>query len=267
MRKLTLFLAALIPALASAQDVTSRCAITNDWLTVDVDAIGRNAWARKCGYISTSMESFLNTDRLYITFLDASGGIYKAPVRDSYACITGLQKLGYCYTGCYTPEQRLSFEGRYIGVQEAAEQKVANVTALTPASSQSLLSYGEQAIKFYVAGDTEESIYVLKTADGRRLEVTSTHPMVRGTGEVVKAVDLKVGDTLLGGDGKEVALVEVSTFLFKGKVWNVLPFSQEKMENIFDAEGLLSGSIRFQNQWGDEAYRLSLRDELEAGAR
>ncbi|HEX5746671.1 MAG TPA: Hint domain-containing protein [Archangium sp.] len=266
MKNLILALLTLAPALASAQ-TASRCTNINDWITNDTDGFGRNAWARKCGYHTAGMESFMNSEHMYITFTNSTGTHIRAPVREVDACITGLQKLGYCYTGCYTPEQRLSFGGKYIGVQEASEQKVTNVTALTPASSQELLSYGEQAIKYYVAGDTEETIYVLKTADGRRLEVTGTHPMVRGTGEVVKAVDLKAGDTLLGADGREVALAEVSTFLFKGKVWNVLPFSQEKMENIFNAEGLLSGSIRFQNQWGDDAYRLSLRDELEASAQ
>jgi hypothetical protein len=260
-RILITIIAILVPTLASAQ--AARCINTADWITNDTDANGRNAWAKKCGYIDSGTLTFLTSARMYITFVyGCTDCFYVAPKRETAACIYGLSNLGFCYTGCYTPEQRVSFGGQYIGIQQAFEEKQSTVTALSLNSTERALSYSEQAIRTYVAGDSEELIYVLKTQDGRQLDVTDTHPMVRGTGEVVKARELKAGDVLLGSDGKQVVLEDVSTYRFKGRVWNLQPVSEEKLENIINAEGLLTGSIRFQNEWGDSAFRLFLRDNL-----
>lgn len=272
MMRLAVILAALVivvPNLASAQ--ATRCA-QDDWIASPTDARGRNAWSRKCGYLSTSQESFLNGEGMYIVYSNgcynniAYGCVNHVPIAESALCVTGLIKLAYCFTGCYTPEQRLSFNSEFTGIKQAFDMGVASVTAMTPASTPSTLFYSEQPIRTFVAGDTQEDIYVLKTVDGRRLEVTAKHPMVKGDGTMVKASELKAGEELLGADGKKLALQEVSTYVFKGTVWNVQPTSHEKAENVLNAEGLLTGSVRFQNEWADLDYRVSMRDELDVSA-
>jgi hypothetical protein len=79
----------------------------------------------------------------------------------------------------------------------------------------------------------------------------------------VKAHTLKKGDRLAKANGTTARLTEVKTVSFTGTVWNVEPASRDKTENILVGQGFLTGSVRFQNEWADEAFRLSRRDDLD----
>src|ERR1044071_5649446 len=249
-------------SLASAQ-VTSRCA--EDPLGV-ADAQGRNAWAANCGYITSAARDFFDSDGEYIVFTTGCGhaGCNPfIPVVGTDPCIFGLVKLEYCMAGCYTPEQKVVFNGAYKGIQSAEETGEKTVTALTDGSTLRDLSWAEQPIRTYVAGQTTEDIFVLKDKHGDTLQVTSEHPLVLDDGTVVKAKTLKAGDRIVKANGKAVKLESVSTHTFTGMVWNVQPASHNKTENILAAQGFLTGSVRFQNEWADDVFRLSLRDELD----
>jgi hypothetical protein len=165
--------------------------------------------------------------------------------------------------GCYTPEQKVLFGGAYSGIQGAFESNASTVTALTDRSTMNSLSFAEQPIRTFVAGETTETIYVLTGARGETLQVTSEHPLVKDDGEIVKAKTLKRGDRLLLADGRADTLKSVETFTYEGLVWNVQPTSRNKTENILAAQGFLTGSVRFQNEWADDTFRLSLRDDLD----
>ncbi|WP_194869331.1 Hint domain-containing protein [Myxococcus sp. AB025B] len=254
--------------------LSTRCFQDDQLVTIDL-ARGRNAWARKCGLITASREAYLNTENEYQVFTNGcfaypavpagSSCSFHVPADEASACITGLNKLGTCVAGCTTPTQKVAFDGRMLPIPEAYASGVTTVTALSPTSEPGLLRYGEQTIRSYVAGDTQEDIFALETKEGRRLEVTAEHPMVLGDGTMVKARTLQAGDTLMGADGKPLHLTRVTVFSFKGQVWNVRPESQVKLENVMNAEGFLTGSVRFQNEWAQDDYRLSLRDEVDVG--
>jgi len=251
-------------SLASAQ-VTTRC--MEDPLGV-VEAQGRNAWAANCGYITPAARDFLDMDGEYVIFTTGCGHAGCSPYVPVVAtdpCVFGLVKLGYCMAGCYTPEQKVAFNGAYTGIANAYEARATSVTALTEGSTLDNLSWAEQPIRTYVAGETKENIYVLQDKWGDTLQVTSEHPLVKGDGTVVKARTLKVGDPIVKADGSVTELKKVSTFSFAGTVWNVQPASHNKTENILAAQGFLTGSVRFQNEWADDVFRLSLRDDLDVG--
>jgi hypothetical protein len=125
------------------------------------------------------------------------------------------------------------------------------------------MGWAEQPIRTYVAGETTEDIFILKDKKGDTLHVTSEHPLVLEDGTIVKARTLKKGDRIVKANGKSVKLDSVSTRSFTGTVWNVQPASHNKTENILAAQGFLTGSVRFQNEWADDVFRLSLRDELD----
>ncbi|EPX57947.1 hypothetical protein D187_004481 [Cystobacter fuscus DSM 2262] len=259
---------------SAVAQLSARCSL-DDQLTTTTSAQGRNAWSRKCGYISASREAFLNSENEYQVYTNACASYptvqpgstcaQYVPDNEAAACIAGLVKLGSCVTGCFTPTQRVDFAGRQLPVPEAYANGMKEVTALTPAAQPGLLSFANQTIRAYVAGDTQEDIFLLKTREGRSLEVTAEHPMLLNDGTMVKARTLKAGDTLMGADGKALTLSEVTVFNFKGQVWNVRPQSTDKAENVMSAEGFLTGSVRFQNEWAADDYRLSLRDEFEVG--
>ncbi|PTL75324.1 hypothetical protein DAT35_55750 [Vitiosangium sp. GDMCC 1.1324] len=257
------------PAMAQ---LSARCSLDDQLTTVDA-AHGRNAWSRKCGYISASREAYLNSENEYQVYSNACSNYPNVvagstctqyvPSEESAACLTGLVKLGSCVTGCFTPSQRVDFNGRQVPVPEAYASGVKTVTALSQDAQVGALAFGQQAIRTYVVGDTKEDIFLLKTTDGRSIEVTAEHPMLKSDGVMVKARTLSAGDELLGADGKKLTLSTVSVFNFKGQVWNVRPESHDKTENVMSAEGFLTGSVRFQNEWAADDYRLSLRDELD----
>lgn len=254
--------------------LSTRCFQDDQLVTIEL-ARGRNAWARKCGLITATREAYLNTENEYQVFTNGcfaypavpagSTCSFFVPAEEAAACISGLSKLGTCVAGCTTPSQKVAFGGRMLPVPEAYASGLTTVTALSPNSEPGFLRYGEQTIRSYVAGDTQEDIFTLETQEGRRLEVTAEHPMVLEDGTMVKARTLKAGDTLLGADGVKLHLNRVTVFNFKGQVWNVRPESKVKLENVMNAEGFLTGSVRFQNEWAQDDYRLSLRDDVDVG--
>jgi hypothetical protein len=267
----TCMLACLVFALgtssiASAQVLTGRC--TEDQLTNATDAAGRNQWAANCGYITPAAVTFYDSDSDYVVFTTGCGHAGcnpYVPIAATDACVFGLVVLGSCKTGCYTPEQKVLFNGAYSGVQNAFESHKLSVTALTAGSTLRDMSFADQPIQTYVAGATTEDIFVLRDNRGDTLKVTAQHPMVLADGTVVKAHTLKKGDRLAKADGTTARLAEVKTFSFTGTVWNVEPASRDKTENILVGQGFLTGSVRFQNEWADEAFRLSRRDDLDVG--
>ena len=238
---------------------------------------GRNAWARKCGYISARWETLLNLGdpesgvapeyQVFTegcAFPERSGGrcTRAIPYNESAACISGLTRLGSCPMGCYSTGQRVAFRGELTSVEKAQASLISTVTAVSQASSNGI-HWAEQQIKAYVMGETIEELYRIETDNGEKLEITANHPLVRANGEVTPASVLHSGDSLLNARGQSVRIKSIATFSYSGTVWNVRPQSMEKTENIFNAEGLLSGSVRFQNEWADIRFRLSNRDDYD----
>jgi hypothetical protein len=273
MKNALIALAVLSIATPAAAQLSTRCWEDDQLGTVTL-AQGRNAWSKKCGYISQAREDYLNSVNEYQVYTNGcyaypnvpagSNCTQFVPADGAAACITGLVKLGSCVTGCYTPDQRLTFNGEFQAIDQAYINKTRTVTALDKNATMDNLIFGEQAIYDFIAGDTNEYIYVLRAAD-RQVQVTSEHPMVRGDGQMVKAKTLKAGDILLGADGSKLQLESVSTFFYHGTVWNVRPESRNMVENVLNAEGFLTGSVRFQNEWADTDFRLSIRDEVDVG--
>jgi hypothetical protein len=53
---------------------------------------------------------------------------------------------------------------------------------------------------------------------------------------------------------------------YHGQVWNVEPATTRTLGNILFAEGFVTGSVRYQNEWAEDSTRLSLRDRLDPSA-
>jgi hypothetical protein len=256
----------LITSFDARADLEERCRY--DQLRSRSQAQGRNLWAQKCGYIkSSSMIEAMNAEGTYMVFtngrLGGGNGGFNVPAEVNAPCIQGLEKQGFCYSGCYTPDQRLQFLDEELAIAQAYASQLSQVTALSTDSRRGSLVFSEQKVKSYIKGKTNEKVLTLTTADNHRLTVTREHPMVSGRGEIVKASQLKVGDTLLSANGETATLTEISEKDFSGDVWNIRPHSQLKQENIIIAAGLLSGSHRFQTQWSDEVTRLYFRSEAD----
>jgi len=247
---------------AFAGIVHKRC--EEDILNTNEQVKGRNAWARKCGYLDPDLEGALTLKGLYLVFEKGSlGGDPNIPASENEACISALEELAFCYKGCYTGSQRLMFGGQLIPIESAADdQGIREITTLSNESSKTNLKYQSHEIEDYTSGETEEEIYILSMENGTRLEITADHPVVNSEFVMVKAKELRPGESLIHMNGDLVRIRSIDIVPFKGRVWNVQPNSLDKLENVVLAEAFLMGSSRFQNQWANDFYRLSLRDSI-----
>lgn len=256
----------LMASSSARADLDERCKY--DQLHQRSQGIGRNNWAKKCGYIkSQDMLNAINEEGTYLVFsngrLGGGQGNLNVPDNTDAPCVSGLIKQGFCYTGCYTPEQRLSFSAGEFAIAEAYAEHQQLVTVLAPESRAEQFQFSEQPIKSYVRGETDELILILRTDAGQQLKVTMDHPLVDASGNIIKARDVGVGTVLLSASGEHVAVVERQADRYTGMVWNIRPASTTKLDNILIAEGLLTGSHRFQSQWSDELTRLYFRSEAD----
>jgi hypothetical protein len=256
----------LLSATFAKADLDERCQY--DQLKERSEAIGRNQWALKCGYIkSNSMVAAMNAEGTYIVFTNGrfggGRGNKDVPASADASCVDGLIKQGFCFVGCYTPAQKLDFDGSDLGIAEAHAAQISHISSMTVESSPAELSFSAQKIKSFVAGKTAEDIIVITTDKGQEVQVTSDHPMVDEKGIIVKARDIAVGSSLLGADGEPSKVIARKTMPYQGEVWNVRPASTNKQENILIVEGLLTGSHRFQSQWSEELTRLFMRSEAD----
>lgn len=186
-----------------------------------------------------------------------TGGSVNRPPCDTL----GIKTI--CTEECYTPGQSLMFGGSYQSVDSAYSSSTATVTALASGSTAEFVSLSEQPIQEYVQSRHDGDVFTLTMDRGQQIEVTANHPMVGGEGKMVPAQSLAIGDVLLTSEGDLTAIVGISKRNFSGTVWNLRPASIKKEENVLVVNGVLTGSIRFQNQWKADAGRFLRTDAFD----
>jgi len=212
-----------ISSTAMAQHA-ERCGVDDRLLNRTVTT-GRNAWARRCGFISQNKEIFLNEEGEYQIFSNgcyaypnirpSSTCVRHVPVSESEACIpvNELYLLGTCPIGYTLSARKETLEGQHLELTE------------TPG-----------------AGEALEEVFSFKLANGRDIEVPAHLLLVDGEGNLVKARTLAPGDELLGSDGQKVSISDIHVSRFQGYVWNLLSVSPSTAGDILDVEGSLSGT-------------------------
>lgn len=226
------------------------------------DALARMAWAKRCKLLTQRQIEFFIEEEHFPSYSHTNGD-FRAPIDINAPCDGWLKAYISCPWGCYTADQRLMFDGRYLRIDEASKNLEKTITALSIDSMLEDLRFQEQNIESYVTGDTEELVYKFTVSNNHTLEVTSIHPMVTADGSIIQAKNIKVGDNLLSAEGIAEKVLQIDTRTYKGTVYNITPKSEQKLENIFVAEGLLTGSNRFQNEWIDTDFRLRNRKSLD----
>ncbi|MFY0583324.1 hypothetical protein ACN28S_61590 [Cystobacter fuscus] len=225
------------PAMAQ---LSQRCTVDDRLLNRTV-ATGRNAWARKCGFISQTKQLFLNEEGEYQVFSNGcyaypnivvgSSCIQHVPVSELAACIPlgALSLIGTCPIGY---------------VLSARGQAPADMT-LEP------------------TGENLEEVFSFKLANGRDLDVPAHLLLVDGEGNLVKAKTLAPGDELLGSDGQKISISDINVSRFQGYIWDLLPLSHAQAGNTLDVGGVLTGSPRAQSEWARINARLAFREEVD----
>lgn len=225
--------------------------------------LGRNAWAKKCDYLPENEEAELNARAKYVTFSN-----FDAPFDGNAPCIQGGYVLADCRLGgCFTAGQRVKFGGNYLPIDTAAMD--AGITTVTALKSnwflEDELSWTEEPIGWFTLGDEHKPVLRITAENGLSVEVTQTHPMVDGDGNITEASEVRTG-MLLSTELGASAVTSVVSRPYDGKVWNLEPSSLRTEANIHLAEGFLTGSVRFQDEWAKDESRRRLRHRINADA-
>ncbi len=228
-----------------------RCSVDNQTVA---DAMGRNAWAVKCGLLTPEREALANAMHIFVAFNHEG-----MPTDPSAPCQPG-EVVGFCIAaGCLPADQRVMFSQAYLPIGDAFLSKAKTVTSLSRPNPYPPFDFQERQIESFIVGETDEQIIIIRTEGGHVLKATLNHPMVLEGGKVVPAERLKPGMRALMVGGAET-ISAITTENFHGSVYNIRPKSTDVAANIIIAEDFLTGSIRYQNEWAEDFERLRLRE-------
>lgn len=207
----------------------------------------RRAWAKKCfhelgEYIETSF--FKNK---YPLVWSPSQNSWQGPLNEHAPCGDWVVKA-ICLASCYTPDQHILFESGNLPIAEALERNEQTLMVLQEGSSLENPILKPIAVYAYSRSwqESHEIIRVIKTKSGGQLKVTLNHPILLGSGVMIEAKDLEIGDLLIRQNGQRDPVVSIENIDYFGKVFNITPNSMNPDENILVAEGFLVGSGAYQ---------------------
>lgn len=176
----------------------------------------------------------------------------------------GISVVALCEAGCYSPEQQLLMGDQMIPVAQAQASNARTVTTLTPnASFDSLKFMGNEVGRWTVDfAPASQTIITLQTKSGGSLRVTKEHPLVTGAGVLKQAQDLVVGEPLVRDSGKLDPIVSIAKADEFTKVYNLRPTTTDLVSNVLVAQGFLSGSAAYQNEYLKYLNRVLLRQKI-----
>jgi hypothetical protein len=178
------------------------------------------------------------------------------------------QLVALCVSGCYTPDQRLLFKDGYVDIGGAYQEKNMEIMTLAPGSTLDSLSFETTPLQAYTVdiAPSWQDVMDIATLSGKKITVTTNHALIDSEGQMRAAETLKMGESLVQADGTPDPIVQISKRSYFGKVYNVRPKSNGLMKNIVVAEGLLSGSVYYQNEGvknlNRDLFRLHLPKDL-----
>ena len=164
--------------------------------------------------------------------------------------VTGFFVNGFCTSSCYTPEQQITFSDGPEAIIDATNELRTGLRTLTPDSTLENLQFHTDDVDSFTREihDSNHPIFDIRTESGGELKVTDKHPVLVGSGRIVEARTLKVGDQLIRADGTRDRIASVDQTTHFGKVYNLKPVAKNHVANILIAQGFLVGSSRFQNE-------------------
>jgi len=176
----------------------------------------------------------------------------------------GISVAALCEAGCYSPEQEIRMGDKLVSVAEAQASSERTLTTLTPdATFDSLKFMANQVGRWTVdIAPARQPILTLRMKSGGSLRVTNEHPLVTSDGVMKQAQDLIVGESLVRDNGKRDPIVSIAKADEFTKVYNLRPATTDLTSNILVAQGYLSGSAAYQNEYVKYLNRVLLRTKI-----
>ncbi len=210
----------------------------------------RNQWGKRCLPQHAADIDYFSSRKpmLYMLVHSNSKNTSKGPQKLDAPCEDWALE-GFCLASCYTDDQMVSFaKDGYMTLPEAMQKSPRFLTSLRDDANVENPRFTKREVAEYTISrrDAEEHICHITTKLGGSLSVTDGHPVLLAGGQMVKAQDLFIGQSLLRADGKADEIIEIMNKTIFGKVYNVAPNSGTALGNIIVAQGFLLGSARYQ---------------------
>ena len=111
-------------------------------------------------------------------------------------------------------------------------------------------------------GPEKKPLVWVTTSAGHSIGLTETHGVLLATGFMARAVELKVGDTLVDVDGVPQEITAIDRRPADGDVYNVLTGAglNNKPGHIIFANQLAVGDLYWQNVLESEFQQLIIRE-------
>ena len=263
---------------AQAMDFEQRCdheweaarkqgGVSQGEITHDMSR-GRHQWLIKCGIMKEEhvrqMQSSYFTSDHFFSFAK-NGDIWSVAPFDADAPCEPEATWKFsttCPHGCFEASEPLLFDGEWMNIPQAFERRQAYISTLAPGSSPIRPLINNRAeVKTYTSGREANEMLSFVLRNKMRITVTKNHPLILATGEVIPAERVHEGQHLLTMEGPS-ELVKITPMTTAEDVWNVNPIAEHCLDNVFIASGVLTGSLRFQNEWADHASRNFVKESL-----
>ena len=108
----------------------------------------------------------------------------------------------------------------------------------------------------------QQTIFTLRMKSGGQLRVTNEHPLVTSDGVMKQAQTLVVGEELVRDNGSPDPVVSIVKSTELTKVYNLRPTTTDLTSNILVAQGYLTGSARYQNEYIKYLNRVLFRQKI-----
>lgn len=157
-------------------------------------------------------------------------------------------KYCWCKCSCFTEGTQIMTENGEVSVENLLAGDILN----TPK--------GETSIHRKLVSPSEgESVLVFELENGRRLAVSTNHPMVLPGELIVEAKNIKETDTLMGSNGESIGILSISKVPYHGSLINFIneANSESGRDRIIIAEGVQTGD------WNIQSYRDYLDSSVE----
>lgn len=202
-----------------------------------------------------------NNTTWFGTTLSAISGLSYTGTHDLPA---GIQVDAMCESGCYSPEQAIRVGDTLVPVVEAHDSGQRAVTTLVPSATLDSPKFMKNQIARWTVdiAPAEQTILTLRMKSGGELRVTTEHPLVTSEGVMKQAQDFVAGESLVRENGSPDPVVSIEKSQEFTKVYNLRPTTTDLTSNILVAQGYLSGSARYQNEYLKYLNRRLFRNKI-----
>lgn len=244
---------------------------------------GRRFWQPTFNTDVDTYATNFDTDLYPIYAVDTTGDIWVGPGPNNATwhatTKTGIATLGFtgllelpagisvvalCEAGCYSPEQQIRMGDKMVSVVDAQASNERTLTTLAPdATIDSLKFMGNQVGRWTVDfAPAMQTIMTFNMKSGGSLRVTKEHPLVTAAGVMKQAQELAVGESLVRDTGKNDPIVSITKGDEFTKVYNLRPTTTDLTSNVLVAQGYLTGSAAYQNEYLKYLNRVLLRHQI-----